>query len=171
MFPITHENGVDAIVFNHLSNSYDLEKLIFNGVVVWEKRKIRYIMTYNVAEAGDVTIFAESDTNSGFTSAMVSKLIVDGVETTFTKTYTFTAGEHTVELYLNDASLATMPNAAFSGLTALTTVDIPEGVKNLSNSAFSDCTNLTTVYVPTTIETIGTTVFANCTSLTTVETH
>lgn len=65
-------------------------------------------------------------------------------------------------------ALETIPYAAFMNCTALTTVTIANGVKNVDKSAFFGCTALTAVTVNEGVESIGTQAFQNCTNLATV---
>lgn len=165
MFAITHENGVNTIMHNKI---HDLERLKYNGVVVWRKLHISYIMTYNV-EAGEEVQLVSGTANPGFTADMVNKFIVDGVSTPFTKTYTFsTSGEHKVEMEVLQDNLSVLPAYGFANCPKLIEVEIPEGVVTISDNSFRDCPVLETVYVPTTTETFGISCFENCSALHTV---
>jgi hypothetical protein len=55
--------------------------------------------------------------------------------------------------------------AAFSGLTDLASVTIPEGVMYIFHYAFSGCTGLTNIKLPSTITHIRENAFADCASL------
>ncbi|MBR0089941.1 MAG: leucine-rich repeat domain-containing protein, partial [Clostridia bacterium] len=57
--------------------------------------------------------------------------------------------------------LLAIGNSAFNGCIGITTVTIPEGVKQLGHSAFYGCTNLASINMPQTIEYIGTNVVKN----------
>ncbi len=54
---------------------------------------------------------------------------------------------------------------AFSGLTKMVYVKLPEGLKEISNKAFYGCTNLTHIYLPSTLQSIGDFAFYKCNSL------
>ncbi len=71
---------------------------------------------------------------------------------------TFTALPSTVMILSN----------AFSGNTALTTVVLPEGLREIGASAFAGCTALTTVNIPKSVETIGENAFDGCRRLSSV---
>ncbi len=58
--------------------------------------------------------------------------------------------------------------SAFSNLTSLTSISIPEGVTSIDNSAFRDCSNLVSAVIPGTITSIGNGIFYDCSSLTSV---
>ena len=57
---------------------------------------------------------------------------------------------------------------AFKGITSITTIVIPEGVKEIGNYAFNGCTNLTSVTIPNSVTTIGSNAFDGCTALTNI---
>ncbi|MDE7158672.1 MAG: leucine-rich repeat domain-containing protein, partial [Clostridiales bacterium] len=54
---------------------------------------------------------------------------------------------------------------AFSDCTALTNINIPEGVTNIGDNAFRDCISLTSVTLPESVTSISRYAFYNCTSL------
>ena len=60
--------------------------------------------------------------------------------------------------------LEVIPNSCFSS-TALKTVIIPEGVKNINSSAFSNCQKLEYLTLPNTLVSIGSSSFSNCMKL------
>lgn len=55
--------------------------------------------------------------------------------------------------------------AVFSGCTALTEVELPEGLKTLGRRIFSGCTNLKSISIPSSITSFGSYAFANWTGL------
>ena len=60
-----------------------------------------------------------------------------------------------------------VPQNLFAGFTALTTVSLESGLKEIGKKAFADCTKLATVqWGCYDLETIGEQAFANCTALT-----
>lgn len=74
-------------------------------------------------------------------------------------------------LYLNDEEITsiTVPegvknigNYTFSGCYGLTSVTIPEGVTSIGSYAFSDCSSLTTVNIPSSVTSIGNSAFNGC---------
>ena len=52
--------------------------------------------------------------------------------------------------------------------TSLTSVIIPNSVKNIVSYTFADCTNLTSVTIPNSVKSVGYNVFSGCTNLTSV---
>lgn len=88
--------------------------------------------------------------------------------TTITITgYTGSGGALTIPTMINGEPVA-IGNAAFSGLTSLTSVNIPSGVTSIGANAFQGCTSLTTVTIGSGITSIGAYGFQGCTSLTTL---
>ena len=57
---------------------------------------------------------------------------------------------------------------AFSGCSSLTSITIPQGVKQIGNQAFYNCSSLTSITVPDNVISIGTFAFSGCSSLTSV---
>jgi hypothetical protein len=70
--------------------------------------------------------------------------------------------------YVIPDSLTTIPDAAFSDSTNLTSVTIPDSVTSIGYEAFYRCRSLTSVTIGNGITTIGYGAFWNCTSLTSV---
>ena len=69
----------------------------------------------------------------------------------------------------------TIPNSvknieewAFNSCSSLTSVTIPNSVKSIGNNAFGGCSSLTSVTIPNSVTSIGYGVFRNCISLTSV---
>ena len=54
---------------------------------------------------------------------------------------------------------------AFGGCTGLTGINIPDSVTSIVNSAFIDCANLTSMNIPNGLTTIEPSIFAGCTNL------
>ena len=53
-------------------------------------------------------------------------------------------------------------NSAFQGCSSLTSVTIPNSVKNIGDRGFSSCTNLTSITIPNSVTSIGSSAFNNC---------
>ena len=77
-------------------------------------------------------------------------------------------------LFLGDEEITTLEipngitnisNYTFYGCKGLTSVSIPNSVTTIGAAAFSSCTNLTSVSIPNNLTTIGGSAFSNCTSL------
>ena len=60
-------------------------------------------------------------------------------------------------------------NRTFYGCTALTTVKMKRGVKSIENNAFEGCSGLTSIEIPSSVKGIGDNAFYNCKSLTSIE--
>ena len=65
-------------------------------------------------------------------------------------------------------SVTCIYDAAFAGCTDLTTVTLPNSIKNIEPLAFRNCTSLTSIIIPDYVTTIGDRAFENCTSLSSV---
>ncbi len=61
-----------------------------------------------------------------------------------------------------------IPVLLCSGLTGLTSIEIPESVTEIGHSAFSGCTGLTTITIPESVTSIEESAFYGCTGLTSV---
>ncbi len=61
-----------------------------------------------------------------------------------------------------------IPAGLCLGLTGLTSIEIPESVKEIEPSAFYGCTGLTTITIPELVTSIGDYAFSGCTGLTEV---
>jgi hypothetical protein len=56
-------------------------------------------------------------------------------------------------------------DGTFTGCTALTSVTVEEGIKEIANGMFKKCTSLSTISLPQSVERIGNNAFEGCTSL------
>jgi len=68
-------------------------------------------------------------------------------------------------VFANDGSVTEIVKRAFSYLSNLISVEIPEGITNLNRGTFKDCFLLESVTLPSTIESIGIKCFESCYSL------
>jgi uncharacterized repeat protein (TIGR02543 family) len=68
-----------------------------------------------------------------------------------------------------DYPVVEIGNAAFSGLTNLTEVNLPSTLKTIGIYAFSGCTALTKITIPSDVTIIASNAFKNCTNLQTIE--
>ncbi len=66
------------------------------------------------------------------------------------------------------SSLKTIASNAFQGCTGLTSIVLPESTTTISSSAFKNCTGLTEIVVPDSVTSIGSAAFSGCTSLTSI---
>ena len=65
----------------------------------------------------------------------------------------------------SDGSVTVIGSGAFSGLTEMTSIVIPDCITEIGSSAFSGCTALETVTLPNALTTLTNGMFVNCTSL------
>ena len=63
------------------------------------------------------------------------------------------------------SSLTIIGIGAFSGCSALSSIDIPEGVTSIDIIAFDGCSELSDITIPESVVSIGTNAFRNCSSL------
>ena len=73
-----------------------------------------------------------------------------------------------VKQVIIDDGVTTIGNFAFSGCTALTSINIPNSVKTIGDWAFSTCKALTSINIPNSVKTIRENTFSYCTALTSI---
>ena len=66
-------------------------------------------------------------------------------------------------------SVFSVPELCFAFLDGITSVQIPEGIKDIGSYAFEYCANLKKLAVPDSVTTIGVSAFQDCTSLESIE--
>ena len=76
--------------------------------------------------------------------------------------YTGVGGSVTIPDMITGLPVTSIGPSAFSGLTNLTSVTIPDGVTNIGDSAFLNCFNLTNVAIPASVISIGNFAFNVC---------
>ena len=64
--------------------------------------------------------------------------------------------------YIIPNSVTNIGNAAFSGCSSLTKINIPNSVTNIGNEAFECCSSLTKINIPNSLTNIGKRAFAPC---------
>ena len=79
-----------------------------------------------------------------------------------------TAGDLVIPDTIQNYPVTTIGYRAFYECQSLTTVIIPDSVKEIGEYAFFACTSLTSVTIPDSVKEIGEYAFAGCTSLTSV---
>ena len=62
--------------------------------------------------------------------------------------------------------VTSIAKSTFKGCSSLTSINIPNGVTSIGEAAFSGCTSLTSIYIPNSVTSIGNSAFAGCSSLT-----
>ena len=125
----------------------------------------RYIaLTYKVTDAStDTQLFPPYANLSGFPQTMT----VDGTEVPLARSYRFgAAGVHTVLLAAD--GIASIPNSAFQGCTALASVGDLSSVTGIGEYAFFGCTSLASVGDLSSVTSIGGNAFRGCSALTSV---
>lgn len=90
------------------------------------------------------------------------------------KNYLTNNSTATLSLDLTGATLASIPEQAFRGVTGLVSIKLPEGLTSIgtggyNGTAFSRCTGLQSVTFPSTLEVMEFSSFFDCTSLTTID--
>ena len=63
------------------------------------------------------------------------------------------------------SSVTSIGVSAFSGCSALTSINIPNSVTNIGNSAFFNCSSLTSINIPNSVTSIGYYAFSGCSAL------
>lgn len=67
--------------------------------------------------------------------------------------------------FTNSPGISKIGNSAFSGCTALTSINLPDTITEIGTAAFSGCTALTSINFPDSLTKIGAKAFSNCRSL------
>jgi len=73
-----------------------------------------------------------------------------------------------IERVIIGNNVKTIPNNAFFGCSALTTLDIPESVTAIGNRSFLGCSGLTSITIPNSVTSIGDHSFSSCSGLTSI---
>ena len=66
---------------------------------------------------------------------------------------------------INGLPVAVIYDFAFASCSSLTSITIPDSVKEIGNQAFDGCVSLTSIDIPDSVTEIGEQAFADCTSL------
>ncbi len=82
--------------------------------------------------------------------------------------YVGLGGAAEIPATLGGVAVAVIGSGAFHGKATLTTVTIPESVKDIGNHAFSGCTGLTSITIPDLVTRIGDGAFSGCADLASV---
>lgn len=75
------------------------------------------------------------------------------------------ATEVEIPQYIDNITVETIGDSAFSNCEALTSVTIPEGIRAIEDDAFENCESLTTLHIPASVMLIGESVFEGCDAL------
>jgi parallel beta-helix repeat protein len=79
--------------------------------------------------------------------------------------YLGSGGAVSIPSILNGLPVTGIGNSAFSGITSLTGITIPDTVQNIGQYAFFGCSGLTSITIPASVTSIGDWAFGDCTSL------
>ncbi|GHV14417.1 hypothetical protein FACS189491_10700 [Spirochaetia bacterium] len=82
--------------------------------------------------------------------------------------YTGNARAVTIPATINGSPVIGIEDYAFANNTSITSVVIPDSVKNIGDNVFQNCTALTSVTLPVYLKKIDNNAFSGCTSLRTV---
>lgn len=85
-------------------------------------------------------------------------------------------GQSMLRTIIISADIETIRDSAFSGCSSLTSINLPNSLKNiggpdssgLGSNAFSNCSSLTDITIPNTVTSLGNGTFSNCSSLTNI---
>jgi uncharacterized protein YjdB len=147
------------------SNSSDIATVDSNGNIkgIKEGTAIITATTVNKLSAKcSVTIKPSEEMNDDFTYS----LIEGGISITG---YTSNSSDIEIPKTIENKTVLTIADWAFSDFTSLNSVSIPNTVKNIGDGSFSGCTNLTTIVLPETLTHIGSGAFRLCENLTTID--
>jgi len=117
-------------------------------------------LSYSVAN-GEARIYQVSPTLSGHLTIPEQ---LGGYPVTSIGMYAFYRNTTLTGVTL-PSTLLTIENAAFSGCTALETIEIPDHVKSLGESVFEQCTGLKSFSLPSTLTALPARIFSGCTAL------
>ena len=107
----------------------------------------------------DVTLYAHWELHSN-----VWLYDLKNGEATITK-YSSPEGDVLIPEEIDGYSVAAIGTKVFSGCTNLTSITIPDNVKDIGNYAFEDCIGLTSVTIGNGVTNVGNYAFKNCSSL------
>ena len=100
---------------------------------------------------------------AGLTAITVPDTITSVGERCFTNCYNLT------NAYLPDTiTTSALSSYFFSSCSGMTSVHIPNGIKNLGHYCFTGCTSLPEITLPSGLTTVGNNVFAKCSSLSSI---
>ncbi len=100
----------------------------------------------------------------GYNSNLVYTLLVDG-ESYSVKASKEAKGNIVIPASYNDKPITRIEDSAFSNLSNITSVVIPEGVTSIENHAFEGCSNLVSIVIPNSVKSIGDKAFSRCVRL------
>ena len=128
----TTQTTLDLPNVNLIEETYEVNYLPYVETPI----ETRLICKYNIDDIGTVYILNDADN--------FSSMEVDGIETEVNHEYDFdTIGEHVIKFTLIDTT--TIGNDAFSGISNLVEVIIPDSVTYIGDWTFDECNNITSV--------------------------
>ena len=117
----------------------------------------------------DVNTFSGCAKLTNLTIGENVKSIVEGAFAGCTGLTSLTVDEGNKTYYSeSNCIIETERKTLIAVCTALTNIDIPDGVTSIGSGVFSNCSGLTSITIPDSVESIGANVFSSCTGLTSV---
>ncbi len=141
--------------------SFSRENYSFAGWALSSAAETLYAAGSYIIPTGDLTLYASwtASDNSDF------EWSVSGDSATLTKYYG-AGGAVVIPTKYNGFTVTGIGSDAFYNCNTMTSVSIPQGVKNIGYSAFYGCTGLTSLTIPDSVSAIGDSAFYGCTGLT-----
>ena len=132
---------------------------------------------YNITSATDLTVSVTCRGSSydSYSNEYTGEVTIPAKVNYNSNTYSVTSIGYGAFYGCSNLTTITIPESmknigdyAFYGCSSLTTVTIPEGVKSIGAYTFSGCSSLTTITFPSSVTSIGASAFSGCSSLTAI---
>ena len=178
----TYINGNDKVLPN-VSYCENENECHYNPLVI----ETRIVAKFNVEDDSEPTLLYTCMSQGGVTIngiTMFDNVELDGIELSISDLdtaqgqYQLSEGEHTARYTLKDPTLIGVEmdmstqqanvGATFIQCTAISEVNIPNGVIIIGGNAFNNCIGLTSITIPNSVTSIGNYAFYYCTNLTSI---